>query len=48
MGDKYGLQRDSEPDYENEIPTAREQFKEHKAQLAKKRERGASKKKVKK
>ena len=32
------------PDYENELPRAREQFKAHKQQLAKKREREAKRK----
>jgi transcriptional regulator with XRE-family HTH domain len=44
MGYKYGLQRDDKPDYENELPKAREEFKAHKAQLAKKREREAKRK----
>jgi len=39
MGYAYGLQRDEKPDYESEIPQAREQFKIHKERLAKKRER---------
>lgn len=36
MGYHYGLTRDDEakPDYKKEIPKAREQFKEHRAQLA--------------
>jgi transcriptional regulator with XRE-family HTH domain len=44
MGYKYGLQREDTPDYENELPKAREQFKAHKEQLAKKRERAAKRK----
>jgi transcriptional regulator with XRE-family HTH domain len=44
MGYKYGLQREDAPDYENELPKAREQFKAHKEQLAKKRERAAKRK----
>ena len=44
MGYKYGLQRDEKPDYAAELPTAREQFKAHKEQLAKKRERAAKRK----
>ena len=40
MGYKYGLQRDDDaPNYEKEIPKAREQYKEHKAALEKKRKR---------
>lgn len=41
MGYKYGLTRedDSRPNYEKEIPKAREQYKEHKAALEKKRKR---------
>jgi transcriptional regulator with XRE-family HTH domain len=39
LGYKYDLVRDKEPDYEKEIPKAREQFKNYKATLAKKRER---------
>lgn len=41
MGYEYGLQREAKPDYENELPTAREQFKAHKERLARKRERAA-------
>lgn len=48
MGYKYGLERDSAPDYDSEIPTAREQYRAHKAALAKARGRTAKKKKVKK
>jgi transcriptional regulator with XRE-family HTH domain len=38
MGHEYGLQLVKTPDYEKEIPIAREQFKAHKAALKKKRE----------
>jgi hypothetical protein len=44
MGYKYGLQRDEKPDYASELPVAREQFKAHKEQLAKKRERASKRK----
>ena len=44
MGYKYGLERDDKPDYENEIPKAREQFKAHKQSLATKRERAKKRK----
>jgi transcriptional regulator with XRE-family HTH domain len=37
MGYKYGLQRDDKPDYEAELPKAREEYKTHKQALAKKR-----------
>lgn len=41
MGYKYDLVRDDDkkPNYDREIPKAREQFKDHRAILAKKRER---------
>jgi transcriptional regulator with XRE-family HTH domain len=42
MGYKYGLQRDEVPDYEAEIPKARDEFKAHKDALRKKRERAAA------
>lgn len=45
MGYSYGLQRDDKPDYESELPKAREQFKAHKNALAKKRDRRATKRK---
>lgn len=45
MGYSYALARDDKPNYENEIPKAREQFKVHKEQLAKKRTRRAPKRK---
>lgn len=45
MGYKYGLQRDEAPNYEREIPKAREQFKLHRALLAKRKNRKPSKKK---
>ncbi|WLB24938.1 hypothetical protein QIH85_23955 [Bradyrhizobium japonicum] len=41
MGYKYGLTRDDSPNYEREIPKAREEFKAHKEALRKKREREA-------
>jgi hypothetical protein len=44
MGYKYALERDAEPNYEKELPTAKVQFKAHKDQLAKKRERAAKRK----
>lgn len=44
MGFKYGLQRDDKPDYEAEIPIAREQRKLHRMSLKKKRERGTKSK----
>lgn len=43
MGYKYGLERDDTPNYRNEIPKARDEFKAHKEYLAKKREREARK-----
>jgi transcriptional regulator with XRE-family HTH domain len=39
MGYKYSLARDDAPDYEKELPKAKEQFKAHKEALRKKRER---------
>jgi transcriptional regulator with XRE-family HTH domain len=39
MGYRYGLQRDDAPNYEKEIPKAREEYKAHKERLRKKRER---------
>ncbi|HEX3338462.1 MAG TPA: helix-turn-helix transcriptional regulator [Pseudolabrys sp.] len=39
MGKKYGLVDDHDPDYKNQIPVAREQFKAHREDLRKKRER---------
>jgi transcriptional regulator with XRE-family HTH domain len=39
MGYKYGLERDDKPDYEAELPKAREEYKAHKQALAKKRGR---------
>ena len=44
MGYAYGLQREAPPDYQSEIPKARDEFKAHKAYLAKKRERDAKRK----
>jgi transcriptional regulator with XRE-family HTH domain len=48
MGYKYGLERDERPDYDSEIPAAREQYKAHRAALEKARGQPARKKKVKK
>jgi transcriptional regulator with XRE-family HTH domain len=45
MGYKYALARDDKPDYENELPKAREEYKAHKAALAKKREKANGRKK---
>lgn len=39
LGYKYDLIREDTPNYEKEIPKAREEFKKHKADLAKKRAR---------
>lgn len=39
MGYKYDLVRDEKPDYDAEIPKAREEFKAYRVLLAKKRER---------
>jgi transcriptional regulator with XRE-family HTH domain len=39
MGYEYGLARTAKPDYERELPKAREEFKAHKETLRKKRER---------
>jgi len=44
MGYKYGLERDEKPNYQDEIPKARDEFKAHKARLAKKRERAETRK----
>jgi transcriptional regulator with XRE-family HTH domain len=41
MGCSYGLQQDTQPNYEKEIPKAREEFKAHKEALRRKRERQA-------
>lgn len=43
MGYKYGLQREEKPNYNDEIPKARDEFKAHKAYLQKRREREARK-----
>jgi hypothetical protein len=43
MGYVYGLARDDKPDYAKEIPSARIEYKAHKAALAKKRQRAAKK-----
>jgi len=45
MGYEYGLRRETKPDYESELPVAREQYKAHKEALAKKRDRRPAKKK---
>lgn len=39
MGCEYGLNQIKKPDYEKEIPKAREQFRDYKALLAKRRAR---------
>jgi transcriptional regulator with XRE-family HTH domain len=44
MGYEYALVREKTPDYKNEIPQARDEYKVHLVQLAKKRERDAKKK----
>ena len=44
MGYRYGLQRDDAPNYEKEIPKAREEYKAHKERLRKKREREGKRK----
>jgi transcriptional regulator with XRE-family HTH domain len=44
MGYKYGLQRDARPDYESELPKAREEFRAHREYLRKKREKEAGQK----
>src|ERR1700751_4333106 len=41
MGYKYGLQRDETPNYDRELPKAREEFKAHKEYLRKRREKEA-------
>jgi hypothetical protein len=46
MGYKYGLQRDDKPDYDNELPKARAEFKAHKEALRKKHEREAARHKA--
>jgi transcriptional regulator with XRE-family HTH domain len=43
MGYEYGLQREKKPDYDNELPKARDEWKAHKEYLRKKREREARK-----
>ena len=43
MGYSYGLKRDDAPNYENELPKARAEYKAHKETLAKQRTRRASK-----
>lgn len=44
MGYSYALQREDTPDYAGELPRAREQFKAHKAQLAKQRKKPSKRK----
>jgi hypothetical protein len=44
MGCRYGLQRDDAPNYEKEIPKAREEYKAHKERLRKEREREGKRK----
>ena len=44
MGYTYALTRDTPPNYENEIPKAREEYKAHKKRLRKKREAAQRKK----
>jgi hypothetical protein len=44
LGHEYTLTRVKTPDYQNEIPKAREEFKEHLAVLKKKRGRNGKKK----
>jgi hypothetical protein len=44
MGYSYTLTRDLTPNYEVEIPKARDEFKEHQSILRKKRERAAKRK----
>lgn len=39
MGYEYGLQREKTPDYDSEIPKAREEYKAYRAFLQKKREK---------
>lgn len=48
MGYEYGLQREAPPDYETEIPKAREEFKAHKQRLKKAREQRDSRSRRKK
>jgi transcriptional regulator with XRE-family HTH domain len=42
MGYEYQLAREAAPNYDTELPTAREQFKAHKARLKRLREREAA------
>lgn len=44
MGYEYALQRDDKPDYEKEIPKAYTDYREHQAELKRKRERAAKRK----
>src|SRR5258708_4068117 len=41
MGYKYALERDDKPNYDKELPKARDESEAHKDYLAKKRERGS-------
>ena len=41
MGYEYALQRDKPPDYDKELPKAREEYAAHKERLRKQREREA-------
>jgi transcriptional regulator with XRE-family HTH domain len=43
MGYKYAAVRDDTPDYQREIPKARDEYKAHKEALRKKREKAAKK-----
>lgn len=45
MGYEYGLQREKTPDYDNELPKARQEYAAHKEMLRKKREKGNGKRK---
>src|SRR3954462_7707263 len=45
MGYKYGLQRDEAPNYDKELPKAREEFKAHKEMLKNKRDETGPRKK---
>ena len=44
MGYEYTLARETKPNYADELPKAREEWKEHQADLKKKRERAAKRK----
>jgi len=45
MGYAYGLVRDDAPNYQEEIPKARAEYRAHKEQLAAKRDRAAKRRK---